>query len=453
MEQRRSRRYAQALDVELVLGRNRIEAKTLDVSRHGLFVATETTIAERQLLQLVIGLPSGPLPATAVVSHSKTGRGGDAGIGLQLFALSSWSKQKWDEFVYGLDAAGAAPSTLRDEPDFATFLIKLKNVNRLLEFYDRNVRAGVVYLTTPVLREQGAKIALNIIHPKSEEEYVLKGNVGSVCMDTPKGMEILLHRLDDSELARFREFVTTGVCPSVPEPVVAPTKAVGVALPPAFPEPAPETLSIDIDVDESAFEDSTQFVWRDVTEDDLVIDFDAAGLGEVRDGGSQDLSIPVGGMTGDLSGDLRRSGTGNLAPRERLASVRCESCGADYGSYRIGPARGALGLLASHQPYWWANEEKVVSILRLDPTEQRRATRAGLGEAELSEAVSLRLAFKIADMSLPPRCPDGSTARVTPLIRALRESTTPLEDSERVPLESITCASCQSRGLFVERWD
>ena len=447
VEQRRSRRFPRILPVEIIIGRETVSAETVDVSRHGLFIATEAEMAERQLVQLTIGLPSGPLAATAVVSHRKA-TGGHDGAGLQLFALSTASKTLWDEFVYSLDAAGLAPTPSPVAPDTATFLIKLKNVNRLLEFYDRNVRAGAVYLTTPVLREQGAKIALNIIHPDSEEEFVLPGTVASVCMDSPKGMEIHLDRMPSADLAEFREFVTTGARPIPPAPVVGP--------PPTSPEAPSEDLSIDIIVDDDALEDSTQFVWRDVTDDDLVIDFDTSGFSEVRDG-TQDL-VPISAETlakeitspYETSQDVATT----LGPeREVLISVRCSECGSDYGSLRLGPAKGDLGVIAAHQPYWWPGEQKIVSILRLNPPEERQKARARLGEVELNRTISLRLAFKVADMSGPPRCPDGTAARVTPLIRSLKEAVPDLVKNERTELKSVRCSACQHRGLVVERWD
>ncbi|MEQ9503713.1 MAG: PilZ domain-containing protein [Deltaproteobacteria bacterium] len=450
MEQRRSQRYPQSLPVQLTVGRTKVDANTLDVSRHGLFVKTDAAVEERQLLQLSIDIPSGPLPATAVVSHRKLGQ--TPGLGLQLFALSSASKARWDEFVYGLDAAGVAPAPSRTAPDTPTFLIKLKNVNRLLEFYDRNVRAGALYLTTPVLREQGTKVALNMIHPDSEEEFVLTGSIASVCMDTPKGMEIHLDRMSDSALAGFREYVTTGVPPEVPERVPS-AEAVPASIP--TEEALSEDLSIDIVVDEGALEDSTQFVWRDVSEDDLVIDFDTTGMGEVRKGTTDLAPITEDNLSRDITSPYPQTPiTASLGPeRELLVAVRCDKCEADYGSLRLGPAKGDLGVIASHQPYWWPSEQKIVSILRLNPPDERRELRAQLGEVELNRPISLRLAFKIADMSGPPRCPDGTAARVTPLIRALKEAITALGDDPRIDLDVVRCSACQERGVVVERWD
>lgn len=452
MEQRRSQRYPQKLPVEILLGRKSEHASTVDVSRHGLFLNTQTELNERQLLQLVIALPTGPLSATAVVSHKKSRP--TPGVGLQLFALSSASKSRWDEYVYGLDSAGTAPLPSTTAPDTATFLIKLKNVNRLLEFYDRNVRAGAVYLTTPVLREQGAKIALNIIHPDSEEEWVLTGTIAGVCMDTPKGMEIHLDRMSDSDIAQFREYVTTGMRPErVPS---APKVPDSVGPPPSPPDGPSEDISIDIVVDEDALEDSTQFVWRDVKDDDLVIDFDETGLGEVRTG-TVDLA-PV--SEENLGKEITTPFPGTplaqaLGPeRELLVAIRCAHCDAEYGSLRLGPAKGDLGVLASHQPYWWPSEQRAVSILRLNPPDARRDARARLGEVELNRTISLRLAFKIADMSGPPRCPDGTAARVTPLIRELKDAVAQMADDEhQIELPTVRCSACQELALVVERWD
>src|SRR5688572_18487520 len=99
-EQRRSPRHKMKLQVELIEGPRRRTLTTVDVSRHGLFIATDDPPRERYLLQLNIQIPSGPLPATAFVARTAQGR--NSGVGVQFFALSAQSKERWDSFIFEL---------------------------------------------------------------------------------------------------------------------------------------------------------------------------------------------------------------------------------------------------------------------------------------------------------------------------------------------------------------
>lgn len=240
-EQRRSRRHKTSVDVDLKHGTKTIKTRTVDVSQHGLFVATDEPPNERFLVQLVIHLPDGPLPATAFVSrrvHGDPSR--TSGAGLQLFALASAAKERWDRFIAELSGVSrpspkSAGSHSRP-PDVATFLVKLRDVDRLWAFYEKNVCTGGMYLATPVIKETGAEVALNIIHPVSEEELVVTGRVARVCREHPKGMEIRLPNFAPEELSAFESFVRSGVVP--------PALGMGAPIPespaiPASPPPPP----------------------------------------------------------------------------------------------------------------------------------------------------------------------------------------------------------------------
>src|SRR5688572_17388206 len=111
-EQRRSPRHKKCLEVELIEGQKKRRVFTIDVSRHGLFIATDDPPRERFLLQLSVQIPSGPLPATAFVARRVAAdRGRPAGVGVQFFALSAQSKDRWDTYVFELAGMAPPPST------------------------------------------------------------------------------------------------------------------------------------------------------------------------------------------------------------------------------------------------------------------------------------------------------------------------------------------------------
>lgn len=261
-DQRRSPRFPWSLPVVLMHGTERQVVQTVDVSQHGLFVATDRPPRERFLVTLSIHLPDGPLPATAFVSRGVQGRGTrPGGVGLQLFALGTQEKGRWDRFVQTVggrrpppaseEGAGDAPLSQRP-----VFLLKLRDGARLREFHERNVLTGGLYLATPVIKPVGSELSLVVVHPDTEAEVTLYGYVERVRTDRPKGMEIRLQpALTADQQAAFQRFVETGATPTA------------------------EDGTIDIVIEEPEPFDrqpgavTGEFDWRDVS-DELIVDLD-----------------------------------------------------------------------------------------------------------------------------------------------------------------------------------
>lgn len=495
VEKRRSPRHLIELPVEVIEGRRTRVVSTVDVSRHGLFLATDEPPRERYLVQLSIKLPSGPLPATAFVSRTvPPGSGRSAGVGVQFFALSAASKERWDAFVYQL--AGLTPpkqqthDLARRVPDGATFLIKLKHEERLLEFYERNVATNGLYMATPVIKETGAEVALVVIHPETEQEFILGGKVARVCTEAPKGMEIKLSTTEE-EKAAFLEFVTTGLGPDGPDTSSQERRQKIEQLPiVAGDEIDTEDLSIDIIVDDSALEESEQFVWDEVSETSGVLTFDITEYDDLQDDidtsdfhpnppGEQGPEIDLGPpprtnstlfeVPADLwdtgSVDLPRpardrgatvvpqktSGLYERALKEVVARVFCRSCDADFGTIDFGDVEAPLGLLASRRPYWCPKDRQVVSVLRLDPLAERRAALERLGETAGRQPVPLSIMFEVAELATSPRCPTcGGNVRLDELVRALVDQFDALRQWRAVELKDVTCPACAGTGLHAE---
>jgi hypothetical protein len=74
----------------------------LDASYRGLFVRMETPPPERQLVKLMVELPSGDLEFHAVVVRIVTDALGRAGVGLRFFALNGQDKVEWESFINDL---------------------------------------------------------------------------------------------------------------------------------------------------------------------------------------------------------------------------------------------------------------------------------------------------------------------------------------------------------------
>jgi Tfp pilus assembly protein PilZ len=498
LEQRRSPRHKKRLEVELIEGKRKRTLHTVDVSRHGLFILTDDPPRERFLLQLSIKMPSGPLPATAFVARRVAADGSrPAGVGVQFFALSAQSKERWDTFIFELSGITPPPSTgdlAQRKPDVATFLIKLKDVARLREFYERNISRGGLYMATPVIKEAGAEVGLVVIHPETEHEYFLTGTVERVCTDAPKGMEIKLSLSPDRK-QHFLEFVLSGIGPEELEGMDLRDQIEHLPFAPQKVES--DDISVDIFVDEEALEGSEQFLWEEISQNSGVLTFDIAvdeqeadtddllekkkaeQVPEIdlvpppRRGSSILDEVPIDVLPPEVEGtsdlgttDLSsvdlphpRARPGTVVPRETAelyellaeplpVRVLCRACDASFGVADLGTVGGPLGLLASRHAFWCKYEDQIVSVVRLNDAKERRMMLSHLGEAASRQPITIREAFQIADLSEAPRCPrcdgevraDGIPKAVSLVIDEIRGG--------GAPELNVPCPACRRAELI-----
>jgi hypothetical protein len=445
-EQRRSKRFRTSLVVELKHGSKVQKVHTIDVSRHGLFVETPDPPSERFLVQLVIHLPEGPLPATAFVSRRVLDDGQHVpGAGLQLFALAAASKTRWDQFVFSLAGLENRLGQLAAEdrakersPNVATFLIKLRDTPRLAEFYEKNVRAGGLFMATPLIKESGADVALIIIHPISEQEFLLMGKVERVCRERPKGMEIKLDKLSDEEREAFKTFVRAGTNPLIKKRSKTDAKKKGTE------EKEKDTgdISIDIVVDEEALEESRRFEWSEISNQELIVD-DFALV--------EDESAPPPALT--LDSLIARA-------RDPAVTVRfsCSKCNALTRPIDFGGLGGILGVFASKRPYWCPKCEVFVAVARLKNAHERRVIADEfnrIGEATMKTPIELSYAFDLASIAgSHPRCPDcGCGLRVTKAVKQIQSALQKLDMNARIHVKDGRCGECGAKAFYVERVD
>ena len=269
MDLRRCERLPAKLQIELRSGGRRVQCLSRDVSRHGLFILTETPPSERQLLALRITLPDFTTPVEVVgsVAHRVTTddsirTGAQAGMGIGFFALSGEAKARWDNYIESLvtHAGGKVELPIAKSTSRPTFLLRLRDLNRLQEFRERELRLGSMFLTTPVLRAVGDVVQLIIIHPITDQEFGLTASVTATSQGSPtepKGMSLKISQLDSDRDLAFDAFVAgeeplpeapaaaPPVAPEeptqlVPNPLlVAATAAPAPSVAPAIPTPAP----------------------------------------------------------------------------------------------------------------------------------------------------------------------------------------------------------------------
>jgi hypothetical protein len=221
---RRSRRFRTRLEADLAQGTTVQRVYSVDVSRHGVFLATPNPPRERFLVRVTLHLPDGPLEANGFVSRrvppSDTVL---PGVGLQFFAMAEPTRRRWEQYITWLSGSGVASDV---DDGFATFVIKLPDVEKLRDLVDRALRSSNLYIMTPLLRPVGSAVAVVLVHPESQAEFVLKGKVARVRVEQPRGLEVAADAVPPADYPALGRFLI-GADPyaatplPIPEPVPA----------------------------------------------------------------------------------------------------------------------------------------------------------------------------------------------------------------------------------------
>ncbi|MGF1509552.1 MAG: PilZ domain-containing protein [Myxococcota bacterium] len=329
-EQRRSQRHRCRLPVVVTRGKAVTRAVTLDVSRHGVFLLSPDPPPERLLLKLTIEIEQQSVEATGFVTR-RVAEGPLAGAGIQFFALSSQAKAHWDQFVSSFSGTAPPSWALGSEPptdapeNTASFLIKLKDTQRLIEFFERKVKTGQVHMNTPLLKELDAPVSLVIIHPESEREFTVQGRVAHVETAPQKSMTIDIGTVTPKMVRRFEEFVHTG---ELSESMDLEQLRI-----PGTPSTASTTASC------TGANAPEQEGDRGPEDDDVTATFDV----DARTG---DLSVDIE-VEDESLGGLDFLGHPARRPRSSFTTlmVRCTECGAFLGPAPVDPVPPPLDLV------------------------------------------------------------------------------------------------------------
>lgn len=450
VDQRRSKRYPCHLPVDLLIEGQARRVEATNVSRHGMFIETDAPPNERFVLQVMLHLPDGPLPATAFVTR-RAARGA-TGAGLQFFTMSSTVKQRWDYYIYWLanrspftQAPGPTPLGRPPGEERASFLVKLDTVDALRRVMSHNFPLGSIYLATPLLHRVGELVSVILIHPKTEEEFVLLGSINRVRSENPRGVEIRLDELSPIQREIFARFVGVQVEEVPPLGRVA--------------KPRQATWDLPIDVDEPTTGEGAEPLDWDKVSEDLIIDLDLsadAGTGDIVLSDQPTREVRASWPALDADEPLQDSGvTLDIVVPPTLVKAECEACGRFEPPLMLGEPAGPLGLLAHYRLYWSPAARTLVSVLRLKPTAARRENLAEVGGLEgemVKQHVPLSLAFEVADLAEPPKCPQTEGPLESgPSLDALDSACHDLTEFARVRVSSACCPRCGGGPWFVQR--
>lgn len=474
-EQRRSKRYRQDLPVELHDRSGSRQLQAVDVARHGMFIRTDDPPRPRHLVQLTVHLPTGPISAAVTVSRAihEPKLGGDKGVGVQFFALSAEAKSRWDDYIHalaqhealqkrqpfvGLPGQAAPRPVAPEHGGAATFLVKLKTVDRLRDFSQEHVLQGGTVLFTPVLRDVGEPVQLVVVHPISDEEFVVPGVVAAVHAQRPKRLEIHFDLRSAGALAAFDEFVSTGRPPEMPVVVgqeIAAAKADRLLQRDALPwEPKPLNspiagMDLDFDVDvfaEHSIDEEDPIDW------DSSIDVDFSSDEISARAATPITTIPRPTVDEHPEEDVRiEVEPRRVDPGQRPTTLllTCDTCDADPYPVDVGPLPGLHGLFADSAPHWCPSCAKVVGVARFCDAETRLTRRARLldqdEEAE-QRPVPLSFAHEIAALHDDPLCPACGTETKAP--KAVERLLDLVGAADTRTKTKIRCGACEKGWLL-----
>ncbi|MBI5493892.1 MAG: PilZ domain-containing protein [Deltaproteobacteria bacterium] len=430
-DQRRSRRYAAQLHVDFQGRGGTHSAESADVARHGLFIRTPHPVAERHVVALAIALPVGTIRATALVTRT-VAAGDQAGMGVQFFALGSEAKERWDRYVSAVEGQPAAPATAHS--DIPVYLLKPRDVDRLRAFYLDELCAGRMSLTTPVVKDAGSELALSVVHPNTQQEFVVRGVVTGVHRDVPRRMDIQFHRPSAEGLHKFLGFVETGWPPAQPagESPYAP--------PPGVVAPGPtEAPWFEIDLEQDDVVDDEHFSWEEVE-----LEFALAEAEDQAPWAEVPLEVAeVEPAHHEEAARELRALVGEVRKPTRTLRVACDRCGRPDASLSTGAAPGVLGLLIEMKPHWCARCASVVAAPALVSPARRRHLRERVEAAHvgaLEAQVPFASLLEVVDLSGPPRCGVcKGNLQVTEGIRALERCARGLAPGDAARCHGAPC--------------
>ncbi len=230
-----------------------VPCKTRDASYEGVFIVRRDPLPLRKLIRFRARLPGtdDELQMLGLVAHTVNAtdaaeRGGQPGMGIQLFSLGKQTRKRWRDFVDALyekdpDALKAIEESLR--PDIR---IRIPSREVLERFRTVDLPRGVLFVRTPELAPEGSEVDCIISHPVQEEDFTLTAVVKKAVEGTIKerGLQVRLILPDDtSELEEF----LGGPIPDAPRPPSQPLPAQdGSPPPPDLPTPGAETPAMDL---------------------------------------------------------------------------------------------------------------------------------------------------------------------------------------------------------------
>ena len=218
-EARRHPRIKCEIPVRLVRAQGILELRSVDVSREGLMVLSDVKPRPREVIKLVVFPPKGP-PIKAMALVARLIPGPPPGLGLQFFSLASEDRERWEEFLRELEPTLDEEKIFtphRYPPAKSLYVLRPPNAGALLAFAEQDIKSGTLHLAAPDEPvDVGDRVNIFLVHPITEEEYELCGEVIRVTAaagDRPEGIGVELVDQGPNLQDGLAKFVETGRAP------------------------------------------------------------------------------------------------------------------------------------------------------------------------------------------------------------------------------------------------
>ncbi len=249
---RRDVRYMVALPVLLVLPHRRIQAEAVDVAHGGMFVLTpeqlitgpaaEDALVVGRLIRVEMALPTltNIFCASAKLVHRRPALARDErrGAGVQFYGLGRENQARWDAFIEyvrmqypGSEERSATLATaepvdasyLRTSAQVGTLRVEVRHVRDLLTMLRRDLKSQRIFLTSRAKAFIGDELAINVVHPLTEDVFELRGQVRRIVDDGGlRGLELDLLACDAARCERFEEFIYDAMAPMFDDELIEP---------------------------------------------------------------------------------------------------------------------------------------------------------------------------------------------------------------------------------------
>jgi hypothetical protein len=224
-ERRRHTRYRLQLPAVVAFGVKRYSLQTEDVGAAGVFVRMDDPPALRELVRVAIDLPDGTSFATGatVVWRIAPGEASPRtpGAGLQFCALGADARELWQAFVGDVRAAArqvALPPCPPETPEPirrryprypASFEVRPRDSENLVNFFTRDISAGGMFLATTLDVPLETQLDLDLVHPDSGAVFALSAIVRRG--EPPDGLGLEFIGLDAGLRQALWQFIQNGL--------------------------------------------------------------------------------------------------------------------------------------------------------------------------------------------------------------------------------------------------
>ena len=164
-----------------------------DISKGGIFIKTEEPFKPQTVLEVKLFLPGEkePLNAVGEVVHiidpeTAQERGWEPGMGVHFVDFEETMQNRLIKYI--AMQAQKKPEIIKDRRRHPRTSIRIKvrfpDLTTLLENYAKDISQGGIFIPTNDPKPIGTVINLTLIHPETEEEVELEGEVVRVVSET-----------------------------------------------------------------------------------------------------------------------------------------------------------------------------------------------------------------------------------------------------------------------------